>query len=211
MNNIETSIVTLAMRNHAHTAHIASTSYHSNHTGIESNELADLASRKVEFDGIVHLDSGIRVADPGLQFLCQYTDWPNLPKLDPTTERAANSRSRVMRNQEWDSSLAQLYPLHFCQFVLGFLGRNAVDGEATLGVIDKTEVFARLFDGDHVHEASRVRCVGSYLQDLLALLEFVVTDITHFAIDFNETLHNNRFGFPRIEGILQTVKIYIDQ
>ena len=58
-----------------------------------------------------------------------------------------------MRNQEWDPSLAKLYPLDFAQLVFRFFRGDAVDGEPALGVVDKSEVLSGFLDTDHVHEA----------------------------------------------------------
>lgn len=99
-----------------------------------------------------------------------------------------NSRSSIVRNQEWDSALAELNTLDFAQFVFGLLGLDAVDGETALGVIDEAEVLASLVDGNYVHEAGGVGGVSA-----------------DFAIDFDETLHEDGVGLPRVEGILQTV------
>lgn len=90
-----------------------------------------------------------------------------------------------MRNQEWDPSFAQLYPLDLAQLVFRLFSSDAVDGETALGIVDKSEVFPCLLDGDDVHEASRVRYIGS-----------------DFSVDFDEALHDNGFGFARVESIL---------
>lgn len=59
------------------------------------------------------------------------------PKLGPTADRCRkNSRSRIMRNQEWDTATAQLDALDLAELVLGLLGLDAVDREAALGVVD---------------------------------------------------------------------------
>ena len=91
-----------------------------------------------------------------------------------------------MRNQEWYPPLAQLHPLHLAQLVLRLFGRDAVHGEAALGVVDEAEVLARLLDADHVHVAGGVGGVGA-----------------HFAVDFDEALHYDGFGFAGIEGIFE--------
>jgi hypothetical protein len=90
-----------------------------------------------------------------------------------------------MRNQEWDAALAQLDSLHFSQFVLGFLGGNSVDCETTLGVVDKSEVLSSFVNGNDIHEASGVGDISSY-----------------FAVDFDQTLHDDCFGLSGVEGIL---------
>lgn len=92
-----------------------------------------------------------------------------------------------MRNQEWDSALAQLYPLDLCQLVFRLFSCDSVDGKPALGIVDKTEVLASLFNGDDVHKACRVGGIGPY-----------------FAVDFDEALHNDGFGLATVEGILQS-------
>lgn len=99
-----------------------------------------------------------------------------------------NSRSSIVRNQEWDSALAQLDTLDLAKLVFGLLGLDAVHSEATLGVVDETEVLASLLDGDHVHESSGV---GGISADL--------------AVDLDKALHENCSDLATVEGILQTV------
>ncbi len=92
-----------------------------------------------------------------------------------------------MRNQEWDSTFAQLHPLDLCQLVFRLFSGNAVDCEAAFGVVDKSEVLACLLDRDDVHETSGIRGVG-----------------TDLAVDFDKALHNDGLGFAGVEGILQS-------
>ena len=73
-----------------------------------------------------------------------------------------------MRNQEWDPAFAELHALNSAELVLGLFGLNTVDSETSLRVVDKTEVFAGLLDGDHVHEAGRV---GNISADLAVNLD----------------------------------------
>ena len=90
-----------------------------------------------------------------------------------------------MRDQEWDSALAQLHSLDLAELVLSFLGLDPVDGEAALGVVDQTEVLASLLDGDNIHEASWVGGIGADL-----------------AIDLDQPLHDDRLGLASVERIL---------
>jgi len=92
-----------------------------------------------------------------------------------------------MRNQEWNATLAQLYPLNFAELVFRLFCRDAVHGETTLGVVHKTEVLAGLLDADDVHEASRVSHVSSDL-----------------AVDLDKTLHEDGSGLAEVERILQS-------
>lgn len=98
-----------------------------------------------------------------------------------------NSRSRIVRNQEWDPALAELDALDLAQLVFGLLGLDAVHGEATLGVVDETEVLAGLLDADDVHEASREGWVGADL-----------------AVDLDEALHDDGLGLAAVESVLET-------
>lgn len=99
-----------------------------------------------------------------------------------------DSRSRIVRNQEWDPALAKLNTLDLAELVFSLLGLDAVHGEAALGIVDETEVLAGLFDGDDVHEASGEGRVGADL-----------------AIDLDETLHEDGLGFATVQGVLETV------
>ena len=99
-----------------------------------------------------------------------------------------HSRSRIVRNQEWDPALAELNTLNLAELVLGLLSLDTVDGETALGVVDETEVLAGLLDGDDVHEAGGVGGVGADL-----------------AVDLDETLHQDGLDLATVEGVLQTI------
>ena len=103
-----------------------------------------------------------------------------------------NSRSSIVRNQVWDSTLAQLYSLDFSELVFCLSSLDSVDSEATLGVVDKSEMFAGLFNADHIHETSWVRRIGS-----------------DFSIDLDETLHDDLLDFAGIESILETTALLV--
>lgn len=100
-----------------------------------------------------------------------------------------NSRSRIVRNQEWDTALAKLNALDLAELKLSLLGLDAVDGEATLGVVDETEVLASLLEGDDVHEASGEGGVGADL-----------------AVNLDQTLHHDGLDLTTVQGVLETVK-----
>lgn len=94
-----------------------------------------------------------------------------------------------MRNQEWNSSLAQLYPLDLRKLVFRLFRCDSVDSEATFGVINESEVFACFLDRDNVLESRWVCCIG-----------------TNFAVDFDEALHHNSFSLARIECVLEALR-----
>ncbi len=99
-----------------------------------------------------------------------------------------------MRDQEWDSTLAKLDALDLSELVLGLLSLDTVDGEASLGIVDKTEVLAGLLDGDDIHETS---WVGGISAD--------------FSVDLDEALHDDGLGLAGVQGILETVANEDDQ
>lgn len=99
-----------------------------------------------------------------------------------------------MRDQEWDSALAELDALDLAELVLGLLGLDAVDGEAALCVVDEAEVLASLLDADDVHEAGGEGHVGADL-----------------AVDLDQALHQDGAGLAVVEGILEAVADEDDQ
>ena len=112
MHDIETTNVLLPVHNDTSTTHVTSTSDHDDVACIKLDKLGDLVLLKVEFDGVVDLDEGIRVSDG----------------------------SAVMGDDMGDtlgskSDLANLEELVGC-LLLG----DSVDGETTLDVVEETEV-----------------------------------------------------------------------
>lgn len=194
MDDVETSIVTLTVGDDTNTTHVATTGGHGDDTSVEADEVGDLASGKVNLDSVVDLDGRVGVTDakhgiPQLLFSsCVYS---LSPKLDPTADRCRSrlySRSCIVRNQVWDTALSKLDTLDLSELVLGLLAGDAVDGEATLGVVDETEVLAGLLNADDVHEASWVGGVGADL-----------------AVDLDQALHDNGLGLTSVERILEAV------
>ena len=63
VDNGETTIVTLTVGDDTNTTHVTTAGNHGNGTSVELDEVGDLASLKVNLDGVVDLDQGIGVAD----------------------------------------------------------------------------------------------------------------------------------------------------
>lgn len=96
----ETTLVDLAVGDDTNTTHVTTTNSHGDNTGIEANEVGNLASGDVNLDGVVDLDGGIGVADAVYKKLKLAKPCPVLvailpkfdsssvdqPKLGPTTE-----------------------------------------------------------------------------------------------------------------------------
>jgi hypothetical protein len=137
VDNVETSIVTLAMGDNTNTTHVTTTSNHGNDTGIELDVLGDLSGSKVNLDSVVDLDSWVGVTDTTSYLLVSgIGNSGSIPGL----------RSGIVCDEVWDSSLTKLDTLDFSKLVLSLLSGDAVDSETALGVVDKTEVLASLLD-----------------------------------------------------------------
>lgn len=122
MHNVEPTDVLLAVRNDTSTTHVTSTSDHHNVSGVEVNEVSNLALLKVKLDGVVDFDGRVRIADG-------------------TTVVSDNMGDTLGT----ESDLAD-----FEELVRSFLRSDAVDSETTLDIVKETEVLARLLNGDGV-------------------------------------------------------------
>jgi len=193
VDDVETTIVSLTVSDNTNTTHVTTTSGHGDHTSVELDEVGDLAGGEVNLDSVVDLDGWVWVTDAVNKLSAFVPQLQNIsaPKLGPTADRC-DLRSSIMRNQVWDTTLAELNSLDLAQLVLGLLTSDAVDGETTLGVVDKTEVLASLLDGDDIHETSWVGSVGADL-----------------AVDLDEALHDNGLGLATVKSVLQPVDILL--
>lgn len=63
MDNVETTVVALTVSDDTNTTHVTTTSTHDNNASVEADEVNDLASGKVDLDGVINLDGGVRVTD----------------------------------------------------------------------------------------------------------------------------------------------------
>jgi hypothetical protein len=122
VDDIKASNVLLAVHDNTSTAHVTTTSDHDDVTGIELDKVGDFALLEVKLDGVVDLDERVGITD------------------------GSSVVGDDMRNTTGtDSNLLDLEEL-----VGGFFGGDAVDGESTLDVVEKTEVLVGLFDGDDI-------------------------------------------------------------
>ena len=94
-----------------------------------------------------------------------------------------------MRNQEWDPAFANLCSLHLAELVFCLFACDSVDSEASLRVVDQTEILVRFLNGDDVHVTGGVGGVGS-----------------DFLIDFDESLHEDGLSLTIVERIFETVE-----
>lgn len=63
VDNVETTIVSLSVGDDANTTHVATTSDHGNGTGVELDEILDLARGQIDLHRVIDLDGRVRVSD----------------------------------------------------------------------------------------------------------------------------------------------------
>jgi hypothetical protein len=63
VHDVEASIMTLSMGNDTNSSHVATTSNHGNDTSVKLDEVGDLTGCELDLDGVVDLDSWVRVPD----------------------------------------------------------------------------------------------------------------------------------------------------
>ena len=66
MYNVEATVVTLTMRDNAHTTHVSSTGDHGNDTSVEADEVCDLSRSQVNLDRVVDTNGWIRIANAAI-------------------------------------------------------------------------------------------------------------------------------------------------
>jgi hypothetical protein len=157
VDDIEAPDVLLAVDDDTSTAHVAAAGDDAQVARVKLDKVDDLGLLEVELDRVVDRDRGVGVADG----------------------------AAVVGDDVGDTTGADRDLAHLEELVGGLLGGDAVDGEAALNVVEETEVLARLFDGDDIHEASRVRRVGADL-----------------AVDFDEPLLDDREHFLARQRVL---------
>ncbi len=96
VNNVEASIMTLTVSDDTNTAHITSTSNHSNHTSIELDKVGNLAGGKIDLHSVVDFDGRVRVTDTTWVKFCKhywrkYTNrWSSTNLLGKSTKAWTN-------------------------------------------------------------------------------------------------------------------------
>merc|ERR1712111_28190 len=114
----------------------------------------------VQPDGIVHFDDGVGITDG-------------------TTVRGVQVRDILGSGLDLSDT---------AQLIFSFLVGNSVDGESTLNVIDKTEVFLSLLNLDNIHKTRGEVRVG-----------------THFTVDLDQTLLQDSLNLLGRQGVPQPV------
>lgn len=123
VNHIKRTIELVLVEDGTDPTHVTTTGDHDGAADGEGDELGDLVGGDVELDGVVDLDGRVRVADG----------------------------TAVGGDDVRDTLAAKSDPLDLAELVVGLLLSDAVDGEAALDVVKKTEVFTDLLKGDDVY------------------------------------------------------------
>ena len=122
VDNVETTQVPLPVGDDTRATHVTTASDHDDVAGLELQDVDNLVLHKVEFDRVVDLDGRVGVPDG----------------------------AAVVGDDVGDTLGAELVLLDLAQLEGGLLGRDAVDSESALDVVEQTEVLARTLNGDDV-------------------------------------------------------------
>ena len=176
VNDIEATQMPFPVHDDTGSTHVSAAGDHDNVSGLELDVVDNLVLDKVELDGVVDLDSRVRVSDG----------------------------SSVVGNDVGDTLGAELVSSDLEELERSLLGGDSVDGESSLDVVEESEVLAGSLNRDDVwdisamhthrkqrrrtHEASRVGLVGSDL-----------------SVDLDESLLNDRGDLSSSESVLQSV------
>jgi len=160
VDNVVTTLVLLSVEDDANSAGVVTSGNHGDVAVVEADEVLHLSGLDVEKDRVVDLDERVGVPD------------------GPS----------VVGGESRDGLLSQLDVLHLAELVGSLLRADAVDGHASLGVVEDAEVLVGLLDGDDVHEAGWVAHVGA-----------------HLSVNLHHALHEDGLGLTSGEGVLQAV------
>lgn len=122
MNNVESTQMPLLVNNHTRSTHVPSTSDHDDVTLVELDVVDDFVLDKVELDSVVDLDGRVGVSNG----------------------------SAVVGHNVGDALGTELMFTDLEELEGSLLGGDAVDGEASLDVVEETEVLAGSLNGDDV-------------------------------------------------------------
>jgi hypothetical protein len=89
VDDVEASIMTFTMRDDTHATHITSARDHGNGSGVELDEIGDLARSQIDLDSVIDFDERIWVSNPKLTCLSSVSH-PNCSLLFFPTKHWSN-------------------------------------------------------------------------------------------------------------------------
>jgi len=135
VRNVVRTVVDLDVLEDTDSTDIVSSSNENAGTVLELEASIDLTGGEVELDGVVDRDLGVRVSDG----------------------------STVVGNDVRDGVFADALLVDLAEFELGLLLGNLDSGEASLDIVEDSEVLSSLGDGDDVHESEGESVVSADL------------------------------------------------
>ena len=160
LNDLGGSGVRLPGDDDTDTANVATTSGHAEVADGEGNEGLDLTSGQVDLNDVVDTDVGVGVADG----------------------------AAIVGADEGDASGEKTDLLNLAELEGSLLREDSVKDEATLGVIQQTEVLISAANLDGIHEASREGSISA-----------------HLTVNRDETLHEDESHLTTGQGIPESV------
>lgn len=127
VDNIETTQMSVSGGQNTDSTNIVTLNAVNEVTGLELDEVEDLARFDVDLDGVVDIDIGVGVSDG----------------------------STVVGDDVRNFIGANLLSGDLAELVLSFLRLDGSKDESTLNVVEDSEVLTSLSDGDDIHETSR--------------------------------------------------------
>jgi len=135
VNDIERSRVSLSVYDDSDSTNVVSASDHDDVSGIELDEVGDLASLNIELDAVVDSDQRIGISNS----------------------------AAIVKNNIRNTLLASGDSSNLAKLVLGLISRNSLKNKSSLGIVEESEVLSSLLDGDNILESSGVSRIGSDL------------------------------------------------
>mmetsp|Transcript_10517 Transcript_10517/g.9060 ORF Transcript_10517/g.9060 Transcript_10517/m.9060 type:complete len:279 (+) Transcript_10517:481-1317(+) len=126
VDNIETTHMSVSGGQNTDSTNIVTLNSVDELSSLEFNEVQDLSALNVDLDGVVDIDIGVGVSDG----------------------------STVVGDNVWDFIGADFSSDDLAKLELSFIRLDGSEDESTLDVVQDSEVFTSLSDGDNIHETS---------------------------------------------------------
>jgi hypothetical protein len=160
LDDLLRSRVGLAGNDDSNATNVATAGGHAEVTNVELDESGELSGGQIDLNDVVDTDIGVRITD-------------GASVVGSNVRHTSGEQANLLNAAELEGSL---------------LGEDSVEDEASLGVIQQTEVLVGALDVDDVHEAGR--------EDRIS------TDLT---VNSNETLHQDQGNLTAGQGVLESV------
>lgn len=134
VNNVERSWVSFSVYNNSNSTQVTASSAHNKRSNFEFQNLGDFAGGQVEFYSVVGFDDGIRVSDSS-------------SVVESSIRNSLDSFVDFSNSAEFELK-GIIKPINYGN--LRFFCINGVNGESSLGIVQKSEIFIGLFNGHNI-------------------------------------------------------------